>query len=104
VKERRKGPLGRATGIAEGVAAAVRRRAREREPRVLVYLRPGFPQLVQPGSREWDRLLGICERMVELEGALPEEDEVLELDAPDDAAALALAEDETGPGTGAPGA
>ena len=69
----------------------------------MIYERPGFPRLVQPGSREWDRLLGICERMVEIEGALPLEEEAIELEAAD-TAALALAEDETGPGTGAPGA
>jgi hypothetical protein len=74
VKERRKGALGRATNLAEGVAAAVRRRAREREPRVLLYESLGFPRLVQPGSREWDRLLDICERMVEIEGAPPGEE------------------------------
>jgi hypothetical protein len=37
MRERRKGPIGRAAGLAEGVAATVRRMQREREPRVLVY-------------------------------------------------------------------
>jgi hypothetical protein len=65
VKERR-GPIGRATGIAEGVAAAVRRMAREREPRVLVYDAAGFARLVQPDARGHDRVLEVGERLVEL--------------------------------------
>ena len=39
MREPAKGPLGRATAVAEGVAAAVRRRQRDREPRVLLYRR-----------------------------------------------------------------
>jgi hypothetical protein len=66
VKGRRRGPIGRAAGIAEGVAATVRRMQREREPRVLVYDETGYARLVQPDGRGYDRLLGIAERMVEL--------------------------------------
>jgi hypothetical protein len=62
----RKGPLGRATGIAEGVAATVRRMQRDREPRVLVYDAAGHSRLLQPDSRGYDRVLELCERMVEL--------------------------------------
>jgi hypothetical protein len=62
----RKGPLGRATGIAEGVAATVRRMQRDREPRVLVYDASGHSRLLQPDSRGYDRVLELCERMVEL--------------------------------------
>ena len=40
VKEKRKGPISRAAGLAEAVAATVRRMQREREPRVLVTTRP----------------------------------------------------------------
>jgi hypothetical protein len=66
VKDRRKGPIGRAAGIAEGVAAAVRRMQREREPRVLVYDQTGYARLVQPEARGHERILEIGERMVEV--------------------------------------
>jgi hypothetical protein len=65
VKERR-GAIGRATGLAEGVAAAVRRMAREREPRVLVYDSAGYARLLQPGSRGQARVLEVGQQMVEL--------------------------------------
>ena len=42
MKEKRKGPIARAAGIAEGMAATVRRMQREREPRVLVYDAAGY--------------------------------------------------------------
>jgi hypothetical protein len=66
VREKRKGPIGRAAGIAEGVAATVRRMQREREPRVLVYDETGYARLVQPDGRGYERLLQTAERMVEL--------------------------------------
>ena len=66
MKEKRKGPIGRAAGIAEGVAAAVRRMQREREPRVLVYDQTGYARLVQPEARGHERILEIGERMVEI--------------------------------------
>jgi hypothetical protein len=66
VKDRRRGPIGRAAGIAEGVAAAVRRMQREREPRVLVYDQTGYARLVQPEARGHERILEIGERMVEV--------------------------------------
>jgi hypothetical protein len=66
VRERRKGPIGRAAGLAEGVAATVRRMQREREPRVLVYDETGYARLVQLDGRGYERLLETAERMVEL--------------------------------------
>ena len=66
MKEKRKGPIGRAAGIAEGVAAAVRRMQREREPRVLVYDQTGYARLVQPDARGHERILEIGERMVQI--------------------------------------
>ena len=51
MKEKRKGPIGRAAGLAEGVAATVRRLQREREPLVLVYDETGYARLVQPNGR-----------------------------------------------------
>jgi hypothetical protein len=66
VREKRKGPIARAAGIAEGVAATVRRMQREREPRVLVYDETGYARLVQPDGRGYERLLQTAERMVEV--------------------------------------
>ena len=66
MKERRKGPIGRAAGLAGGVAATVRRMQREREPRVLVYDETGYARLVQPNGRGQQRLLDIAESMVRL--------------------------------------
>ncbi len=66
MREKRKGPIGRAAGIAEGVAATVRRMQREREPSVLVYDETGYARLVQPDGRGYERLLETAERMVEL--------------------------------------
>jgi hypothetical protein len=66
MKEKRKGPIGRAAELAEGVAATVRRMQREREPRVLVYDETGYARLVQPNGRGHDRLLETAEGMVAL--------------------------------------
>jgi hypothetical protein len=66
VKEKRRGPIGRAAGLAEGVAATVRRLQREREPRVLVYDETGYARLVQPNGRGHQRLLEAAEKMVAL--------------------------------------
>jgi hypothetical protein len=65
MKERR-GAIGRATGLAEGVAATVRRMARDREPRVIVYDAAGYARLLQPESRGHERVLELSARMVEL--------------------------------------
>lgn len=66
MKEKRKGPLSRAAGLAEGVAATVRRMQREREPRVLVYDPAGYARLVQPEARGHERIMEVAERMVGL--------------------------------------
>jgi hypothetical protein len=66
VKEKRKGPIGRAAGLAEGLAATVRRMQREREPRVLVYDETGYARLVQPNGRGYERLLETADQMIEL--------------------------------------
>ena len=66
MREKRKGPIGRATGLAEGVAATMRRMQRDREPEVLVYDETGYARLVQPDGRGYERLLQTAERMVEL--------------------------------------
>jgi hypothetical protein len=55
-------------GIAEGVAAAVRRRQREREPRVVLYDAADTPRLVAPSAPGYDELLEVAERMLVLSG------------------------------------
>jgi hypothetical protein len=65
VKER-KGAISRATGLAEGAAAAMRRMARDREPRVTVYDASGYARLLQPDSRGHDGVLELSAKMVEL--------------------------------------
>jgi len=64
VKEKRKGPLSRAAGLAEGMAATVRRMQRERVPRVLVYDPTGYARLVQPEARGHDRIMDVAEQML----------------------------------------
>jgi len=64
VKEKRKGPISRAAGLAEGVASTMRRMQREREPRVLVYDPAGYARLVQPEARGQERIMEIAEQMV----------------------------------------
>jgi len=64
VKEPGRGAIGRATAVAEGVAAAVRRRQRDREPRVLLYGRPGDPRVLAPGAKGHDAILDLAERMI----------------------------------------
>jgi hypothetical protein len=66
VKEKRKGPIGRAAGLAGGVAATVRRLQREREPRMLVYDETGYARVVQPDGRGYERLLETADKMVAL--------------------------------------
>ena len=66
MREPPKGALGRATAVAEGVAAAVRRRQRDREPRVLLYPRPGDPRVLAPGAKGHDAILDLAERMIDV--------------------------------------
>jgi hypothetical protein len=64
VKEKRKGPIGRAAGLAEGVAATVRRMQRDREPRVLMYDATGYARVLQPDARGYETALDVSESMV----------------------------------------
>ena len=66
MREPAKGAIGRATAVAEGVAAGVRRRQREREPRVVLFARPGEPRILAPGAKGQDRILDVAERMIAL--------------------------------------
>ncbi len=66
MKERPKGAVARATAVAEGVAGAMRRRQRERGPRVLLYAAPGEPRLLAPGAKGYDDLMDVAEHLVAL--------------------------------------
>jgi hypothetical protein len=66
VKARPRGTVARATAMAEGVATLMRRRARDREPRVLLYRHPGDPRVLAPGAKGHDRVLDVAEQMVAL--------------------------------------
>lgn len=63
----RSGPVGRATGIAEGVATVVRRRAHERAPRALIYDTTGLARLVPRDADGFDALIDAAEALVELD-------------------------------------
>lgn len=62
----RHGALGRATGLAEGMAAVVRRRQQEREPRVVLYDARGIARVVAPDVRGYDHLLETCAELVDV--------------------------------------
>jgi len=66
VRERPKGTVARATYVAEGVATAMRRRQRDKEPRVLLYRRPGDPRVLATGAKGQDAVLEAAEKMVRL--------------------------------------
>lgn len=59
---------GRVVGIAEGVAAAVRRRQREREPRVVLFDPAGTARVVAPSAPGYDELLDVADEMLALAG------------------------------------
>jgi hypothetical protein len=65
VNERRARP-GRVVGIAESVAAAVRRRQRDREPRVLLVAANGAAHSIAPSASGYDELLAIADHALEL--------------------------------------
>jgi hypothetical protein len=66
VREQPRGAMARATYMAEGVATAMRRRQRDREPRVLLYRRPGDPRVLAPGAKGQDGVLEVAAQMLEL--------------------------------------
>ena len=60
----RRGAGGRAGSLAGSVAAAVRRRQQEREPRVVVFDRAGHPRVLPPGAPGYDGLLEVGEELI----------------------------------------
>jgi hypothetical protein len=67
VKDRR-GPIGRATEIAESVVAGVKRRQAARAPKVLLYDEAGRPRMVDPSSDAGALLVETARAMLELTG------------------------------------
>jgi hypothetical protein len=65
VKERR-GTVRRLTGLAEGVAAAARRRQRDRSPRALVYDEAGHPSVLPSDSPDFDAVVAAAQRLIEV--------------------------------------
>ena len=64
MREKRRGPISRAGGIVDSVAATVRRIQRDREPRALAYDPTGYARLIQPDARGHERIMDIAEKMV----------------------------------------
>jgi len=72
VKERRGKVSGAVGGLADNVAAAVRRRQQNREPRATLYDGEGHGRVLPPTAEGRDELLEAAERLIEL--ADPEPD------------------------------
>jgi hypothetical protein len=99
VRERR-GTVGRLTGIAESVAAAARRRQRDRRPRILVYDDAGHPRPVRSDAPGYDEAVLAADRLVEVTGAAPRARRTREAGA-DEAADAAVAAGEATAGAAA---
>jgi hypothetical protein len=67
VKKERKGPLGAVAGLAEDLAAGMRRRQEEREPRVVVYDSAGHSRVI-PDGVDRERILDVADEMIDLTG------------------------------------
>lgn len=63
MKERPRGAVARATAVAEGFAAAARRRAQDREPRVVLYDEEGLSFLLKPSARGYDDVIEAAEQI-----------------------------------------
>jgi hypothetical protein len=73
VRERPRGAVARATAVAETFAAAARRRAQDREPRIVLGDEEGLTFLLKPSARGYDAVLESASRMVELAAPRPTE-------------------------------
>ena len=62
----RRGTVARVSGIAEDLTAAVRRRQRDREPRVVLYGPDAEARLIAPGAPGHEPLVEAAERMLAL--------------------------------------
>jgi hypothetical protein len=66
MRKERKGPLGAVAGLAEDVLAGVRRRQRDREPKVVLYDSAGHARTLAPDAPGRDEILETAEKMVAL--------------------------------------
>ena len=73
MRERPRGAVARATAVAEGFATAARRRAQEREPRIVLGDEEGLTFLLKPSARGYDAVLEAAERMMGLTEPQPVE-------------------------------
>ena len=73
MKERPRGAVARATAVAEGFAAAARRRAQDRESRIVLGDQEGMTFLLKPSARGYDAVLEAAQRMAELVEPRPAE-------------------------------
>lgn len=65
----RRGTAGRLSGLAGGVAAAVRRRQQAREPRVVLFNRDGRPWVLAPAEEAQPEIVALADRMIDLVAA-----------------------------------
>ena len=73
MKDRPRGAVARATAVAEGFAAAARRRAQDREPRIVLGDERGMTFLLKPSARGYDAVLDAAERLATLAEPRPAE-------------------------------
>jgi hypothetical protein len=64
VKDEQRRPAGR--GLTGSVAAAVRRRQQDREPRVVLYNATGQPRVLAPGAAGYEGLLDTADQLIRL--------------------------------------
>ena len=62
-------PRGQLAKIADTITGSMRRRQRDREPRVLLYDSEGRPRLVAPDTEEQAAIVEVAERLVAMAGA-----------------------------------
>jgi hypothetical protein len=60
--------------IADTISGTMRRRQRDREPRVLLYDASGQPRVVQPGTDAHAGLVKVAQRLVDAAGGPPPEE------------------------------
>jgi hypothetical protein len=68
MRERGGGVRERASGLAEGLAAVMRRRQQRREPRIVLYDRGGHPRTLATRSPRHAEMLDAAEGLLELVG------------------------------------
>jgi hypothetical protein len=66
MRKERKGPLGAVAGLAEDVLAGVRRRQRDREPKVVLYDSAGHARTLAPDTPGREEILETAGKMVAL--------------------------------------